>query len=219
MYIKLYLQLQLIWLILHVGGEPLLDRFLSSAKLRLAKSQSLTTNAKSSMTKCVEFLMEEKPTLKRLHNSLFYIDGRFYNISNRMVGIHYVSTRTIKTLLLIVYTMLLQVLLRQWQQHNYFIKSFKMLGHVSLFYIIFKFVNKFLSNDQSKIYHEQKLSTTTSKKECILCGEFMRSPSATPCGHVFCWVCIYDSLKYQKVCPICRENVNPNRIILLQNYV
>lgn len=78
------------WLILHVGGEPLLDRFLSFAKVKLAKSTALTKDSKSTLFKCVEFLIEEKPTLKRLHNSLFYTDGRFYNISNRMIGIHYV---------------------------------------------------------------------------------------------------------------------------------
>lgn len=42
----------------------------------------------------VDFLIEEKPSLKRVHNSLFYVDGKYYNISNRMVGIHYVSGYT-----------------------------------------------------------------------------------------------------------------------------
>lgn len=78
------------WLILHVGGEPLLDRLLSSTKVKITKSTTLTKEAKSALLKCIDFLIEEKPSLKRLHNSLFYIDGRFYNISNRMVGIHYV---------------------------------------------------------------------------------------------------------------------------------
>lgn len=113
----------------------------------------------------------------------------------------------------------LQVLLRQWQQQNYFTKSFKVLGHISLFYILFRFVNKLFFNDQTRTCLEHQNSTNISKKECILCGELMNSPCATPCGHIFCWTCIYDSLKYQKVCPICRENVNPSRIILLQNYM
>lgn len=90
------LQLQLVWLILHVGGEPLLDRLLSSTKVKITNSSILTEEAKSMLSKCVEFLIEEKPSLKRLHNSLFYIDGKFYNISNRMVGIHYVSKIKVK---------------------------------------------------------------------------------------------------------------------------
>lgn len=79
------------WLILHIGGEPLLDRFLSSAKTRLVRSSTLTIEAKSFLSKCVEFLINEKHSLKRIHNSLFYIDGKFYNVSNRISGIQYVS--------------------------------------------------------------------------------------------------------------------------------
>lgn len=110
------------------------------------------------------------------------------------------------------------MLLREWQQQDYFVKSFSILGHISLFYILYKFVNKLFFEDKIKIYSENFNSTSVSKKECILCGECMKSASATPCGHIFCWECIYDSLKFQKLCPVCRENVNPNRIILLQNY-
>lgn len=90
---------------------------------------------------------------------------------------------------------------------------------MSLFYILVKFVNNLFSSNKTKTDLEHNISANTSKKECILCGEFMKSASATPCGHIFCWACIYDSLSYQKVCPVCRENVDPCRIILLQNFV
>lgn len=84
----------MVWLILYVGGEQLLDRFLLSSKVKLTNSQVFTNDAKCIILKCVEFLMEEKDSLKKLHTSLFYIDGKYYNISNRMTGIHYVSDVT-----------------------------------------------------------------------------------------------------------------------------
>lgn len=79
------------WLILFIGGDPVLDRLLLLAKRKLEKSKTLTHEANSILSKCLEFLIEEKLTLNRIHNSIFYIDGKFYNISNRMVGVHYVS--------------------------------------------------------------------------------------------------------------------------------
>lgn len=36
-------------------------------------------------------LKEEKTTIKRIHSALFYMDGKYYNLSNRITGIQYVS--------------------------------------------------------------------------------------------------------------------------------
>ncbi|XP_050499884.1 peroxisome biogenesis factor 10-like [Diabrotica virgifera virgifera] len=192
--------LSLLWLILHVGGEPMFDRILNYSKKKILASQDLRSDVKSLLLKCIAILKEEKSTLKRIHNALFYMDGRYYNISNRVTGIQY-------------------VLLRQWLEDDTFTGSFSILGNLSLFYVLLSFVMKMFIPSSSYNTLESEMSAVTSKKGCILCAENIKSACSTPCGHIFCWNCIYESLQYQKNCPICREEVNSSRIIFLQNFI
>ncbi|XP_023015884.2 peroxisome biogenesis factor 10 [Leptinotarsa decemlineata] len=191
---------QTLWLILYVGGEPLLERLLNYSRNKINNSVSMTDKAKSVFLSCIDIFKEEKSTIKRIHTSLFYMDGKYYNISNRLTGIHY-------------------VLLRDWLQKDSFTGAFYFLGNVSLFYILFSLISKLFLFKNKGDYSENVVHTSVSIKSCVLCAENLQSPCSTPCGHIFCWNCIYDSLSYQKNCPICRETVNPSRIIFLQNFV
>lgn len=74
-----------------MGGEPLFDRFLDSSKSKINGSRSLTKEAKKFLFSSIDLLKEEKVTLKRIHNSLFYMSGKYNYISNRITRIHYVS--------------------------------------------------------------------------------------------------------------------------------
>lgn len=80
------------WLILHIGGEPLALRALGLVEAKVENAASLTPHAKQVLLKCVEGLKNQAPVLKRIHHSLFYIDGKYYNIANRVTGVKYVST-------------------------------------------------------------------------------------------------------------------------------
>lgn len=104
-------------------------------------------------------------------------------------------------------------------QDNSFTSSFNLLGKISLFYILFNIVQAMLSKDFNLKDAKTASLAVESSKYCVLCTENIKGPTATPCGHIFCWDCIQDSLSYQKSCPICREEVRPNRIIFLQNYM
>ncbi|KAJ8934265.1 hypothetical protein NQ318_020916 [Aromia moschata] len=193
--------MQTLWLILFIGGEPLLERLLNTVKNKVLASKTVTQNGKSVLLKCIDFVKEQKPTLTRIHHSIFYTNGKYYNISNRIMGIRY-------------------VLLRQWLQDDTFTGSFNLLGQISLFYILFNCIHQlFLTNTTGNISENVINVATVSRKMCVLCAENIKSPCATSCGHIFCWTCIHDSLSYQKSCPICRESVNPSRIIFLQNYL
>lgn len=66
--------------------------------------------------------------------------------------------------------------------------------------------------------HSEVGGQVSPDRKCALClGERLRS-SVTPCGHLFCWGCIHDWCATKAECPLCREDVEPHRIVCLQNF-
>jgi len=94
--------------------------------------------------------------------------------------------------------------------------------------------------DQSSLTNQAKESTATSSsttssvstpssstKKCSICLEQVKQASVTPCGHLFCWLCIHQHIENAQrfasstsnaLCPSCREPIESNRIIFLNNF-
>ena len=48
------------------------------------------------------------------------------------------------------------------------------------------------------------------KYQCHVCMDTAKKPVVTPCGHLFCWVCIYHWLRSNQeylTCPICKSGL------------
>ncbi|KAF8592031.1 hypothetical protein K439DRAFT_1643984 [Ramaria rubella] len=54
-------------------------------------------------------------------------------------------------------------------------------------------------------------------RRCTLCLEERTSTCATECGHLFCWSCISGWAKEKPECPLCRQLLNPIRLLPLYN--
>ncbi|PSN52013.1 Peroxisome biogenesis factor 10 [Blattella germanica] len=192
------------------GGELLLLDLLRRLEdyLKLGRDvHHLTPEAQALLLSYISAIRALIPYIHKLHKGLFYLEGNYYHIAKRLTGINY-------------------LMVRPWLKAGVSRYSFRVLGAISLLYLLL------ISFHRSSIWWKQKTPTqklstqvsergssdSSTKLRCVLCLEDAKSKSVTPCGHFFCWNCIFEWVQTQQICPVCREKVLPSRIVLLHNY-
>jgi peroxin-10 len=204
--------LRISMIMLNCGGEILLLHFLSRLEKHLKLPSGITQLRPEIQTKLLSYIGVIKvliPYIYRLHKGIFYFNGNYYHIAKRLTGIKY-------------------IMVRQWLKAEISHSGFKILGVISLLYILLLAVHtcvtwwklRHTSADMFAL-QEAELKTSvmcSSKERCALCLEDRKHTAVTTCGHLFCWNCILEWLQTQQICPLCRERVLPSRVVLLQNY-
>jgi L-rhamnose mutarotase len=75
-----------------------------------------------------------------------------------------------------------------------------------------------LLKKQDRAEIEERIENT---KECAICMEQIdiTNNCVTPCGHKFCFTCILTSYSRNKMCPLCRADLNPDIQTTEQQYM
>ncbi|KAK5664009.1 hypothetical protein OQA88_223 [Cercophora sp. LCS_1] len=63
--------------------------------------------------------------------------------------------------------------------------------------------------DEIKAEEPKKEMVRLSGYNCVVCMDHVADMTSTHCGHVFCSGCLHGSLKTKKVCPVCRQKIDP----------
>ncbi|XP_065207959.1 peroxisome assembly protein 10-B-like [Planococcus citri] len=183
------------------AGFTFLETILNKLHRKVSENCHMQDDFKRKMLTCIDVTKSMLPFLIHFHHAIFYWNGTYYDMVKRIIGIRYIRSKP-------------------WLSKDSKLYGFKILSAITLLHLSISgthFVHNWITKHS---VNETPTYTVSSKSSsnCPLCLESRTNTSCTPCGHLYCWYCILNWLQTNNQCPICRDIIEPNRIVPLLNY-
>ncbi|KAJ7543664.1 hypothetical protein O6H91_09G047400 [Diphasiastrum complanatum] len=173
--------------------------------------------------------------LFRANLMLFYFDGIYYHLAKRAAGIRYIfmgkATQQRPRYQLLGVFLLIQLCIvgGDWLRRSILQPvatsmrsrsldpSFTTTGAQGVVVLDEdgnRILEKSLSKEQSEwSFTDKGVDMEISPSKCPLCLSPRQHPTATSCGHVFCWTCIVEWCNEKPECPLCRSPVSHSDLV------
>ena len=150
-------------------------------------------------------------TFHRLHLSVFYMKEIYYTLAKRIADVTYVKyvvspeNKTNSFAILGKFSFAQALLMLCLQLYD-------------LYKVLIAVKNNTKYSATQHVVAQCSNPIENESQKCSLCLEIRHFTSLTTCGHLFCWACIQKWIRSKAECPLCRETLQPNKIVCLKNY-